>query len=129
MGMQNVACCTCCLVNLRMSPAVYRWISSPAVFSSPVERSFSRLMNTRALRMVNKWLINWPSASIILAAQYKMSRNGIYSDQILDLILSAILCLNCLSAAVLKAYSVLVYAGSFKMNCICNGTNSRDRRS
>lgn len=49
MGMGNVVCGTRWLVNLRMSPAACRWISSPVVVSSPIERSFGRLMNTESL--------------------------------------------------------------------------------
>lgn len=49
------------LVNLRLSPPACRWISSPVVVSScPACRSGG------APRAVNKRLINWPSASIIL---------------------------------------------------------------
>lgn len=49
MGTGNVARGTHGLVNLRMSPVACRWISSPVVVSSPVERGFSRLMNTESL--------------------------------------------------------------------------------
>lgn len=49
------------LVNLRLSPPACRWISSPVVVSTcPACRSGG------APRAVNKRLINWPSASIIL---------------------------------------------------------------
>lgn len=46
METRNVVCGMRRLVNLWISPAAWRWISSPMHVSSPIECIFNRVMNT-----------------------------------------------------------------------------------